>query len=841
MLTASPFARFGVLALACVLGSALAAPASAGGSLASSAPAFDGCKITFEPDPFPGLVVDSYSIGWSFGTSYSAVDVVAVEPVPLGIEATDIDRMLLYCDALCVEWFYPSTFDVDWSVTTTGGAKPGAFLSAAAMEVVTFASHTHALYLPPSDLGLGQSRTCTITARVFDDCGGADDPDATVTFSAIVTRRPTGRFDVTVSHLTTVVPFLQPEPCEQNDQLCELLGPWFNINPAPSVSVSSQPTGMVVGEVRPIDCAPLDLDTIGIECGTPPGHSPVVSNFDDTQICDDMTFDWSVLPVAGETGNGLFLNQHRTTLFRATHPGKITVQVRITTTDSEIATATCKFEIHALRLESLSFGGGHDVARDADATVYAAPHWLDGNDDGDAVDVAIDRRFPAAYTQNTKVVVDEILVDCGVKPMPGAKFRGTGPDADIFEGGAVALLGGQPADYLRGAALTSTNELPQAVKKYEPYSVAWEIDFGGAAWTPAGTTENWIYVTLAAAVAGFPYPKFESVYDISCKAADGANTPFAMAALVYGDFASLNVTRKSRDGDNETDGTWLRYWLPAESAEQTIDLMLAHPNGTGTCLAWSQLLRACLGIHGEASTVTEVLPPPPAGFLLVKNWKQQTGNFLCVGADGVSQSATAGDDVLEIPIGQGMPWSVGVTSPLGALLVTPAVLDDYAVGAGNPDGVVLTGANGICNSAAVAPDIQAIPVGNGRPHLAPNPPHEPGSPHPVCVSAGADGVLVSAPVGDDHVQPLAVGGPLIYGFHVVNAPGVPGQGNPEPPPVFGNHFVVAYLGFIADPSYGTLFAATAAHDDASFFGFLATPNVTLNPAGLDCAYNPTAF
>jgi hypothetical protein len=71
------------------------------------------------------------------------------------------------------------------------------------------------------------------------------------------------------------------------------------------------------------------------------------------------------------------------------------------------------------------------------------------------------------------------------------------------------------------------------------------------------------------------------------------------------------------------------------------------------------------------------------------------------------------------------------------------------------------------------------------------------------------------------------------GVDVVNRKGVPGQGNAEPPPNFGNHFVVRYGGRIYDPSYGEgPFEDLAEWDDKSLSGFC-----TSHAGHLDCRQN----
>jgi hypothetical protein len=86
------------------------------------------------------------------------------------------------------------------------------------------------------------------------------------------------------------------------------------------------------------------------------------------------------------------------------------------------------------------------------------------------------------------------------------------------------------------------------------------------------------------------------------------------------------------------------------------------------------------------------------------------------------------DDVPLIPVGQGQPNQNCVQLLGGG--TTPGG-DDVVAG-----GWITTGPNGICQSAAIPPDVQIIPVDNGAPDQP-------------CVGPGANGVLETKPAGND--------------------------------------------------------------------------------------------
>ncbi len=109
------------------------------------------------------------------------------------------------------------------------------------------------------------------------------------------------------------------------------------------------------------------------------------------------------------------------------------------------------------------------------------------------------------------------------------------------------------------------------------------------------------------------------------------------------------------------------------------------------------------------------------------------------GPNGVCNAAAAGDDVQIIPTGQGFPDTPCVIGP-GPLPDGATVVagDDTVAG-----GLILSGANGICESTAGGVDTQVLPVGTGVPNVN-------------CVSTGPDGRSATAAAGDD-VQRIPVG------------------------------------------------------------------------------------
>ena len=113
------------------------------------------------------------------------------------------------------------------------------------------------------------------------------------------------------------------------------------------------------------------------------------------------------------------------------------------------------------------------------------------------------------------------------------------------------------------------------------------------------------------------------------------------------------------------------------------------------------------------------------------------------GANGICETAAAGDDIQETAIGRGAPFTDEIRCGPDGIANTAAAGDDQqliAVGAAcdGPNRIVVnTGPDGIANSTAAGDDVQEIPLGTAMPHMP-------------CVVTGANGVAdTNDPVGGD--------------------------------------------------------------------------------------------
>ena len=105
-----------------------------------------------------------------------------------------------------------------------------------------------------------------------------------------------------------------------------------------------------------------------------------------------------------------------------------------------------------------------------------------------------------------------------------------------------------------------------------------------------------------------------------------------------------------------------------------------------------------------------------------------------------------------------------------------------------------------------------------------------------------NGILDSSPSGDDIVVDGVYNGsayPYDVRYDAVDQLGVRGQGNPDPPGGFENHYIVRYGGNLYDPSYGTgPFSNALEHENASMDGICSGVAAKKKGSGQELVYSP---
>lgn len=242
-----------------------------------------------------------------------------------------------------------------------------------------------------------------------------------------------------------------------------------------------------------------------------------------------------------------------------------------------------------------------------DYVTYDAPHWQDGNDDGDADDPG-ERKYPIAYVRDTPPsIVGKIKVKpSGLTSVSGftAKIKVTGPgNIEIDE--TAAIIG---TDEIELPATPSTGNFLNEIDYMNPMTLTWEVEVNDEGhWCEAGDTANRTYVTLGVPSTAL---RQETLFDIGCRNADGESVSATAVDKIYLEFSDQSVQRID-PSTGSLDGVDMTYWSPTNPAPQPqcwqTEGLLAL--GDGRCGAWARFLSDSLAIQAIASDVAVVDAP----------------------------------------------------------------------------------------------------------------------------------------------------------------------------------------------------------------------------------------
>lgn len=610
---------------------ALSAPSMAQGDDGDGS---DGCALSYEDDAFPPMAIAGTYVGFA-DAGYHEDELPVPGPIPLGISAQDVDSVLIHCGTVCTPVFYGTPVNGSWSVTSTGGGQPGAFLLADASQAATVTNSMRVLYLPPADLVEGETRDIEITARAVDtECGVVDDPFPTVKFTVHLECMDEGLYEVSVMASAPTNPSFQPKPCATDAEepgYCDLS---LNMQqlPLPAVTVTVPPA-MVVGELRPLGCTPSDSDWILGTCGTPPEVEPPYTTPVTRKLCDGFTYQWTLAPQPGETGFGYFLGTaSRTPMFVAITPGTITVKVTATALDGEVATHQAPIVIHQPKVKRVSFDPPYPVAKDVTGGAYVpyvAPHWEDTNDDGDASDPN-ERRFPVAFQVNNPLKLKKIEFTVALRPMPGMGLLG-GIQGETAKGFQVWSLSYNPNATSGQASSDKISWFGAKFTKcryFDLFNVDWTLGMiGSTVQRPIGTTDNKLYVTMGAPAMGNG-GNSHTTLELACKLNDGQDDKDTLRSNIWSQFSNVAgapglVKRPTPDGFNQQVAqTPLGYWINLNSLSNSVRELI--DTADGTCSAWSQLLYCCFTLQNVPAEFVQVTPPgaalPANKLLYIHSW-----------------------------------------------------------------------------------------------------------------------------------------------------------------------------------------------------------------------------
>ncbi len=269
------------------------------------------------------------------------------------------------------------------------------------------------------------------------------------------------------------------------------------------------------------------------------------------------------------------------------------------------------FEYSNVELVDASYAGDLMIRTDDGISMYVAPEYVSGSTSdpvayvsGDAVNIAVN------FTIDCATVPDSILV------------RGVGPEGINFPATLVAVQ--SSATTVHDFAYPSTDASSvfpiDIARRFKPFKVGWDVSFnGGTTWYPVDSTENTLYVTHNAPMAETGnFKLWESIYDISCRNADGESVEVPLIAAIWTEFTDQSVL--NCDGDS------LKYYSPMNTINTNLQSLLIFKNAQ--CYTFAQLFLALIKIQGIVKTNNYVFITPinntvcgnTVNRFLVKNW-----------------------------------------------------------------------------------------------------------------------------------------------------------------------------------------------------------------------------
>jgi hypothetical protein len=332
--------------------------------------------------------------------------------------------------------------------------------------------------------------------------------------------------------------------------------------------------------------------------------------------------------------------------FEGMTPGDVELELKFLK-EGVVCTDRVRLTVVRVRVKEVTLTGPEMFAiKQDDGSAYpASPHWQDNNSDKDAEDSG-ERRFPTAFKKDTDIGV---IVKIEVEPIgffsAGIEVEAIA-NADVtFVWEGVGTIGATTVGFADAAASV---KLPPYVNAYEPLKIEWGVRRpGDSNYLTCTSTDHRAYVTLDTPSV----TPFESVIDIACRNAKTETVEADIVNKIFDDFRDRSVNRKTVDGFNVKDGTQMSYWVNvgdplmptvAMNCQELHEMLDPNPtpaplNGIGTCLAWSELLKASVDAHGiSGANVTEVrslrkndstysLGFGLEGMFLVQDWTFLTG------------------------------------------------------------------------------------------------------------------------------------------------------------------------------------------------------------------------
>lgn len=282
------------------------------------------------------------------------------------------------------------------------------------------------------------------------------------------------------------------------------------------------------------------------------------------------------------------------------------------------------FTYSNVSLVSVTFSGGNLAIRKDDGTgIYSTPQYVAG----------AATQNPVAYVSGVAPkAAAAFTIDCGTVPAT-VNVRGFGSDTVNFPSVSVTVNPSATTIHTFNYPATTGSKVFAAsiVRFFKPYTINWEISFdGGTTWKPIATSSNTLYVTRSAPQAeGTNYKWYHTVFDLSCRNAQGKSLDTAIIAKVWSEFTDNVVLNYNDDS--------LFYYKIMNSPNVTLGALLQYRDAE--CYTFAQLFLSAIKIQGVIRTSNYVYITPINNLVcgyavnrfIVKNWTfgTPTGGGTC--------------------------------------------------------------------------------------------------------------------------------------------------------------------------------------------------------------------
>lgn len=273
------------------------------------------------------------------------------------------------------------------------------------------------------------------------------------------------------------------------------------------------------------------------------------------------------------------------------------------------------FSYGSITVQQANFTGGNlPIRRDEGGSFYGTPHWTPD----------LEMPVPVAYVSGNAARVNATFqYECENAP-DSILVRGIGPEGMNFEPRYLELEELEEGLYTFYYPSTYADiEFESEVARFfKPFAIGWDVSFDdGDSWRNADTTKNTMYVTRSNPMSEAGHFKYyHSVYDISCRNADGQSSDEDVIEAVWQEFTDQKVLNYKDDS--------LRYYNPKNTYFTNLGTLLENKNAQ--CYTFAQLFLSTIKIQGVVRTnnyvyITPVYSTTCGGYsvnrFLVKNWE----------------------------------------------------------------------------------------------------------------------------------------------------------------------------------------------------------------------------